>query len=58
MFASSNHFQVHGGSGVQIYPGERWFIRSEVNTRHAHDLNQSAVTRSVVTCLLGYTFGC
>ena len=57
-FASSNHFQVHGGVGVQIYPGEHWWIRPEVNVHYVHNLNQfgrDSVLR--YTVWVGYTFG-
>jgi len=57
-FASSNHFQLHVGGGVQIYPGEHWFIRPEVNLHFVHNLNQygrNRVLRYMVW--LGYTFG-
>jgi hypothetical protein len=57
-FASTNHFQVHGGVGVQIYPGEHWFIRPEVNVHYVHNLNQfgrDSVLR--YTVWVGYTFG-
>jgi hypothetical protein len=57
-FASSNHFQVHGGLGVQIYVKEHFFIRPEVNVHYVHNLNQfgrDSVLR--YTVWLGYTFG-
>ena len=57
-FASSNHFQVHGGVGVQIYPSEHLFIRPEFNIHYVHNLNQFG--RDSVVALqvwLGYTFG-
>jgi hypothetical protein len=57
-FASSNHFQVHGGAGVQIYVKEHFFIRPEINVHYVHNLNQfgrDSVLR--YTVWLGYTFG-
>jgi hypothetical protein len=57
-FASSNHFQVHGGAGVQIYLKEHLFIRPEVNVHWVRNLNQfgrDSVLR--YTVWLGYTFG-
>jgi len=57
-FASTNHFQVHGGVGVQIYPGGHWFIRPEADVHYVHNLNQfgrDTVFRYGVW--LGYTFG-
>ena len=57
-FASSNHFQVHGGVGIQIYPGEHWFIRPQVDFHYVHNLNQygsNNILRYMVW--IGYTFG-
>jgi hypothetical protein len=57
-FASTNHFQMHAGLGVQIYPGGHWFIRPEANVHFVHNLSQfgrDTVFRYAVW--LGYTFG-
>src|SRR5947209_1621110 len=39
-FGSSNHFQVHGGAGVQIYVTEHMFIRPQFDVHYVHNLNQ------------------
>lgn len=58
-FGSSNHFQVHGGVGAQIYPsGGNWFIRPQVDVHYVRNLDQfgrNAVMR--YTIWLGYTLG-
>lgn len=57
-FGSSNHFQVHGGVGVQIYIKEHLFIRPEFDIHYVHNLTQfgrNAITREAVW--IGYTFG-
>jgi hypothetical protein len=57
-FASSNHFQVHAGGGLQLYVSEHMFIRPEVNIHYVHNLNQfgrDSVIRATVW--VGYTFG-
>jgi hypothetical protein len=58
-FGSSNHFQVHGGIGAQIYPtGGNWWIRPEFDVHWVHNLQQfgrSSVLRYSVW--LGYTLG-
>ncbi len=57
-FGSSNHFQVHGGVGVQIYVKEHLFIRPQFDVHYVHNLNQfgrNAILRYSVW--LGYTFG-
>ncbi len=57
-FGSSNHFQLHGGGGVQIYPGEHWFIRPQVDLHYVHNLTQFGRNAVVsYTVWLGYTFG-
>ena len=57
-FGSSNHFQVHGGVGVQIYLTEHVFIRPQFDIHYVHNLFQfgrDAVTEETVW--LGYSFG-
>lgn len=57
-FGSSNHFQVHGGAGVQIYLTEHLFIRPQFDVHWVHNLSQfgrSAVTEETVW--IGYTLG-
>lgn len=57
-FQSSNHFQVHGGAGVQIYVTEHMFIRPQFDVHYVHNLTEFG--RNVVTeetVWLGYTFG-
>lgn len=57
-FGSSNHFQVHGGVGVQIYVREHLFVRPEFNIHYVRNLSQfgrNAITRYAVW--IGYTFG-
>jgi hypothetical protein len=58
LFGSANHFQVHGGVGLQLYPGEHWFIRPQIDVHYVHNLEQfgrNAVLR--YTIWLGYSFG-
>jgi hypothetical protein len=57
-FGSSNHFQVHGGAGVQIYLTEHLFIRPQFDVHYVHNLSQfgrNAVIEG--TLWLGYTLG-
>jgi hypothetical protein len=58
-FGSSNHFQVHAGGGLQIYPtGGNWWIRPEVDVHYVRNLEQfgrNTVLRYSVW--LGYTLG-
>jgi len=39
-YGSSNHFNVHGGFGVQIYLTEHIFIRPEFDVHYVPNLNQ------------------
>ena len=55
---SSNHFQVHGALGVQIYVTEHVFIRPEFDVHYVHNLNEfgrNIVTQEMV--YIGYTLG-
>lgn len=58
-FGSSNHFQVHGGAGVQVYPtGGNWFIRPEFDYHYVRNLSQfgkNGVMRASIW--IGYTLG-
>jgi hypothetical protein len=57
-FGSSNHFQVHGGAGVQIYVTEHLFIRPQFDVHYVHNLNQfGRATVLEGTVWLGYTLG-
>ena len=57
-FGSANHFQVHGGVGVQIYVTEHVFIRPEFDVHYVRNLTQfgsNIVTAEMVW--LGYSWG-
>lgn len=58
-FGSSNHFQVHAGGGVQVYPtGGNWWIRPEFDLHYVRNFSQfgrDTVLRYSVW--LGYTLG-
>jgi len=57
-FQSSNHFQVHGGVGVQIYVTDHLFVRPQFDVHYVHNLSEFG--RNVITeesVWLGYTFG-
>lgn len=57
-FQSSNHFQVHGGVGVQIYVTDHMFVRPQFDVHYVHNLNEFG--RNLVTqesVWVGYTFG-
>jgi hypothetical protein len=57
-FGSANHFQVHGGVGVQIYVTDHVFIRPEFDVHYVHNLTQfgsNIVTSETVW--LGYSWG-
>jgi hypothetical protein len=57
-FESSNHFQVHGGLGVQIYLTDHFFVRPEFDIHWVNNLNQFG--RNIITQELvwvGYSFG-
>jgi hypothetical protein len=56
--ASSNHFQVHGGVGVQFYVTEHVFVRPQFDVHYVHNFIQfgrNLVTEETVW--LGYSFG-
>jgi hypothetical protein len=55
---SANHFQVHGGVGVQIYLTDHVFVRPEFDLHYVPNFQQFG--RNVVTSemvWLGYSFG-
>jgi hypothetical protein len=57
-FQSSNHFQVHGGIGLQYYVTDHIFIRPQFDVHYIHNLSEfgrNLVTEETVW--LGYTFG-
>jgi hypothetical protein len=57
-FGSSNHFQVHAGLGVQLYPTEHVFIRPQIDIHYVTNFTQfgrNAVPEATVW--LGYSFG-
>lgn len=57
-FGSSNHFQVHGGAGVQIYVKGKLFIRPQFDVHWVNNMGQfgrSLVTQEMVW--IGYTLG-
>ncbi len=56
---SSNHFQVHGGAGVQIYLTDHVFIRPEFDVHYVNNFTQQ-YGRNLVTSemvWLGYSLG-
>jgi hypothetical protein len=57
-FGSSNHFQLHGGLGVQIYLTDHVFIRPQFDVHFVRNFSQYG--RNLVTSemlWLGYSFG-
>jgi len=58
-FGSNNHFQVHGGVGVQFYLTEHVFIRPQFDIHYIPNLTQQYGSNLVTseTVWLGYTFG-
>jgi hypothetical protein len=58
-YSSSNHFQVHGGLGVQLYVSGSFFIRPQFDVHYVPNLTQqfgrSLVTRAAVW--VGYSIG-
>ena len=56
--SSANHFQVHGGVGVQIYVTDHIFIRPQFDVHYVRNLTQfgsNLVTSETVW--LGYSWG-
>jgi hypothetical protein len=58
-YASSNHFQVHGGVGVQIYITEHMFIRPEFNIYYVPNMTQQFGSNLVKEAMawIGYSWG-
>lgn len=57
-FGSSNHFQVHGGMGVQIFVTDHVFIRPQFDVHYVHNFSQFG--RNLVpsaTVWVGYSIG-
>jgi len=57
-FGSSNHFQLHGGLGVQIYLTDHVYVRPQFDVHYVHNLSQFG--RNVITeetVWLGYSWG-
>ena len=57
-YGSGNHFQVHGGAGVQIYLTDKIYLRPEFDIHYVTNMNQfgrNLVTEEMVW--LGYSFG-
>jgi hypothetical protein len=55
---SANHFQVHGGVGVQIYVTDHVFIRPQFDVHYVRNFSQYG--RNLVTAEMvwvGYSFG-
>ncbi len=58
-FGSNNHFQVHGGVGVQFYVTEHVFIRPQFDIHYVPNLTNQFGSNLVTseTVWVGYTFG-
>jgi hypothetical protein len=57
-FESANHFQVHGGAGVQFYLTDHFYIRPQFDAYYVNNLNQfgsKLITQEMVW--VGYSFG-
>jgi hypothetical protein len=57
-FGSSNHFQVHGGIGVQLYLTDHIFLRPQFDVHYVNNFSQygrNLVTSEMVW--IGYSFG-
>jgi hypothetical protein len=57
-YGSGNHFQVHGGAGVQFYLTDKIFLRPQFDVHYVTNMNQfgsKVVTQEMVW--LGYSFG-
>jgi len=57
-FGSSNHFQVHGGVGVQLYVTDHIFVRPEFDVhwvRNLTEFGRDVVTQEMVW--IGYSWG-
>ncbi len=57
-FGSSNHFQLHAGLGVQLYPTEHIFIRPEFDLHYVTSFSQYGRDAAPGFMIwLGYSFG-
>jgi Outer membrane protein beta-barrel domain len=57
-FGSSNHFQIHGGAGVQIYVTDHMFIRPQFDVHWVHNLTQYGRNTPIEAKVwIGYSFG-
>jgi hypothetical protein len=57
-FGSSNHFQVHGGAGVQIYLTDHFFIRPQFDVHYVLNLSQFGRSTPIEAKVwVGYSFG-
>lgn len=57
-FGSSNHFQVHGGLGVQVYVTDHVFLRPEFDIHWVNNLTEfgrNIITQEMVW--VGYSWG-
>jgi len=55
---SSNHFQIHGGAGVQLYISGNFYIRPQFDVHYVHNFTQFG--RNTVlggTIWIGYSLG-
>ncbi len=57
-FASANHFQLHGGAGVQIYLTDHFFVRPQFDVHYVHNLSQYGRSTPIEAKVwVGYSFG-
>lgn len=57
-FQSANHFQVHGGLGVQIYVTDHIFVRPEISVHWVNNLTQYGRGTIIEPMVwLGYSLG-
>jgi hypothetical protein len=55
---SSNHFQVHGGVGIQAYLTDHVFLRPQIDVHYVHNFFQYGTNWvPSATVWLGYSFG-
>jgi len=55
---SSNHFQVHGGAGVQVYLTDHVFVRPQLDVHYVRNFFQFGTDFvPSATVWLGYSFG-
>lgn len=57
-FGSSNHFQLHGGVGVQVYLTDHFFVRPQFDVHYVTNLNQYGRSTPIEAKVwIGYSFG-